>query len=69
MKRQEGKEELRASINVIDSLIDNTLEYLEDSLYHSYRDLYNLEGYLPRELASFIEQLRSLPIIEEEEEL
>ena len=69
MKPEKKRLELRASVNITDRLIDNTLEYLEDSLYHSYRDLYNLEDYLPRELASFIEQLRSLPIIEEGEEL
>lgn len=66
MSKDSDRVEIRSSIAVEDTLLDNTLEYLEGSLNHSYRDIYNLEDYLPRELASFIEELRSLPAIEEE---
>lgn len=64
MSNDSDRVEIRSSIAVEDTLLDNTLEYLEGRLYHSYRDIYDIEDYIPRELATFIEELRSLPIIE-----
>jgi len=61
--------ELRASIEIIDEVIEKTLYIVEENLNHDYKELYHLEEIIPRELGAFIELLRTLPTIEEEREL
>jgi hypothetical protein len=62
----EGQRELRASLYVIDSIVDNTLDHIDRSIYQSVEELYHLEEYLPREIAHFLNSLMSLPAIEED---
>lgn len=64
MSKGRDRVEIRSSIAVEDTILTNTLDFIEERVTHSYRDIYSLEDYIPRELAIFIEELRSLPIIE-----
>ena len=66
MKDGDGVE-LRASINVIDTIIESTLEQIEEELDYSYTSLYYIEELIPKELGALIEHLRTLPTIEEPE--
>ena len=64
MSKERDRVEIRSSIAVEDTILTNTLDFIEERVTHSYRDIYSLEDYIPRELAIFIEELRTLPIIE-----
>ena len=66
MKDGDGVE-LRASIEVIDTIIESTLVQIEGELDYSYTHLYYLEELIPKELGALIEHLRTLPTIEETE--
>lgn len=59
--------ELRASEEVIDRFLDVTIDRIERAIEHDYKEIYYLEEIIPRELAAFIESLRTLPVIEETE--
>jgi hypothetical protein len=60
MSKGRDRVEIRSSIAVEDTILTNTLHYMEDKLIHSYRDICNIEDYIPRELAIFVEELMSL---------
>jgi len=64
MSNDSNRVEIRSSIDVENTILANTLAFIEDSINYSYRNVYILEDYIPRELANFIEELRALPIIE-----
>lgn len=64
MSKGRDRVEIRSSIAVEDTILSNTLDFIEERVNHSYREIYSLEDYIPRELAIFIEELRTLPIIE-----
>jgi hypothetical protein len=59
--------ELRASEEVIDRILDLTIDTIERAIEHDYKEIYYLEEMIPRELGALIEKLRTLPVIEETE--
>ncbi len=67
MRAGEEGIEIRSSLRILDCIREEIDYLIEINLDGSLNNLYRLEEDIPRELISFIERLRALPVIEERE--